>query len=367
MKKFLSIFLILFVFLINEVCAQPIGRGPIRSVGIATSITDGIIVGADFLVTNAPTDNYVLSYDAATLGFTWIVVAAGHDAITLDVNADAILELAIQEIGLDTQDANTVFAGPVAGVAAVPTMRLLVPDDIPDISAVYLPLAGGSMDAGSHTIFPLHNDAVTPTQAFGDGDTGFYQGFDNEINITLAGTHRFYFNPNVFSAVPNDGGQLQRTGTTSTVPFVNVSGDVDTGIGRAAADQLSLIAGGVEGIRITENTAIYTTNFGGQIAHRTAVGAADYNPSILTSDYIIAMTDTAAARAVTISTEDEDTGSVNNPRIMIVKDESGGVAAQNITITLESGGTIDGAANKVMNQGYQSITLYIDGTNAFIY
>lgn len=100
---------------------------------------------------------------------------------------------------------------------------------------------------------------------------------------------------------------------------------------------------------------------------RTAVGAADYNPSALTTDYIIAMTDTAAARAVTISTEDEDSGSTSQPRIMIVKDESGGAAAQNIIVTLESGGTIDGAANYVINQNYQSITLYIDGTNAHIY
>ena len=43
------------------------------------------------------------------------------------------------------------------------------------------------------------------------------------------------------------------TGATATAPnFCPSSGDGDTGIGRAAADQLSLIAGGVEGIRITE-------------------------------------------------------------------------------------------------------------------
>ena len=106
---------------------------------------------------------------------------------------------------------------------------------------------------------------------------------------------------------------------------------------------------------------------GGQSCKRTAAGAADYNPSALTTDYIIAMDNTAAARACTISTEDEDTGTTANPRVFIIKDESGVCNINNITISLESGGTIDGAANKVMNQPYQSLTLYVDGTNAFIY
>jgi len=100
---------------------------------------------------------------------------------------------------------------------------------------------------------------------------------------------------------------------------------------------------------------------------RTAVGAADYNPSILTSDYIIAMTDTAAARAVIISTEDIATGSATSPRLFVIKDESGNAAANNITISLETAGNIDGAATYVINQNYQSIDLYINGTNGFVF
>ena len=100
--------------------------------------------------------------------------------------------------------------------------------------------------------------------------------------------------------------------------------------------------------------------------NRTAVGAGDYNPSILTDDYIIAVDDTAAARAVIISTEDEDSGTPTVPRIMVVKDESGGAAANNITITLESGGTIDGGANEIINANYGFVTLYMDGTNAWL-
>jgi len=124
----------------------------------------------------------------------------------------------------------------------------------------------------------------------------------------------------------------------------------------------SIIATGNGNVKVDANLEVTGANFRG----RTAVGAGDYNPSALTDDYIIAVDNTAAARAVTISTEDEATGSTANPRIFVIKDESGGAAANNITVTLESGGTIDGAANYVITNNYTSVTLYIDGTNAHI-
>lgn len=53
--------------------------------------------------------------------------------VTLDANADNLLSLTTQELGLDTQAANVVFAGPAAGAAAVPTFRALVAADIPTL------------------------------------------------------------------------------------------------------------------------------------------------------------------------------------------------------------------------------------------
>jgi len=58
-----------------------------------------------------------------------------HVPVTLDVNADTLLSLSTQELGLDTQLANLVFSGPDAGDAAVPTFRSLVDADIPDAIA----------------------------------------------------------------------------------------------------------------------------------------------------------------------------------------------------------------------------------------
>ena len=110
----------------------------------------------------------------------------------------------------------------------------------------------------------------------------------------------------------------------------------------------------------------YTTISGGVRNHKTDAGAADYNPSALTSDYIITVDTTAAARAVIISTEDRDSGSVNNPRIFIIKDIAGNAGTNNITISLETLGNIDGAATAVIDANYNSITIMINGTNGYI-
>jgi len=119
---------------------------------------------------------------------------------------------------------------------------------------------------------------------------------------------------------------------------------------------------------VTTGSSLYTGSIiamGGIIMHRTAA-ATDYNPSILTNDYIIAVTSTGADRAVTISTEDVNSGSTDNPRIFIIKDEGGGAAANNITVSLESG-NIDGAGTAVISANYASVTIYLDGTNGWIY
>lgn len=48
---------------------------------------------------------------------------------------------------LNTQTANLVWAGPTTGAAAAPTFRALVSGDIPDLSATYLPLTGGTISS----------------------------------------------------------------------------------------------------------------------------------------------------------------------------------------------------------------------------
>lgn len=73
---------------------------------------------------------------------------------------------------LKTQSANSVFAGPASAGPTQPTFRALVSADIPSLSAIYLPLAGGTMSGsinmGSNSITSLAspvnpNDAANKT------------------------------------------------------------------------------------------------------------------------------------------------------------------------------------------------------------
>ena len=64
----------------------------------------------------------------------------------------------------------------------------------------------------------------------------------------------------------NFSGMLGNAAATSTNPSIKFTGDTDTGLGRADANQLSLIAGGVEALRVTETlisgSASSTGSFG---------------------------------------------------------------------------------------------------------
>lgn len=87
-------------------------------------------------------------------------MAAGdshHPVLTLGATGTALLALVGQALGLNTQAANTVLAGPVTGAAAAPTMRALVVADLP---------------AHTHEAWqPLTNgDATTPELIFAAGD-----------------------------------------------------------------------------------------------------------------------------------------------------------------------------------------------------
>lgn len=69
----------------------------------------------------------------------WVdLTTVNHDAVTLSVDLAAnLLGLASQQITLDSQSANLIFAGPTTGAAEAPSFRSLVAGDVPDLSSVY--------------------------------------------------------------------------------------------------------------------------------------------------------------------------------------------------------------------------------------
>jgi hypothetical protein len=91
---------------------------------------------------------------------------------------------------------------------------------------------------------------------------------------------------------------------------------------------------------------------------RTTV--ADANYTVLTTDRKICYTSISAARVVTLPSVSTASG-----QSFVIKDESGSCSVSNtITITPASG-TIDGAANRVINTAYGVQRVYSNGTNWF--
>jgi len=124
--------------------------------------------------------------------------------------------------------------------------------------ATPLDLDGGALTAG-RAILSQADTPATPALAFGNGNTGFYERVDDDLRVSVSGTNTFLWFQTSYRSALGTGPSMQNRSASNVVPtFMPDNGDDDTGIGQAAADQLSLIAGGLEGIRITESGAAIT-------------------------------------------------------------------------------------------------------------
>jgi len=95
----------------------------------------------------------------------------------------------------------------------------------------------------------------------------------------------------------------------------------------------------------------------GQYINRTAT-ATSY--TVLTTDYVIGVTSTSAARTITLPSAPL----VN--QVFIIKDESGAASINNITVTVSGGAiNIDGATTSLIYTNYGSLTVYFNGTKYF--
>ncbi len=95
--------------------------------------------------------------------------------------------------------------------------------------------------------------AADPTLKFGDGNTGFYESIDNDLELVAGGADRATLTPSGLESSLASSWEMRNEVPTATNPvFIPAQTDTDTGVGWAAADQLSLIAGAVEGVRFTE-------------------------------------------------------------------------------------------------------------------
>lgn len=243
--------------------------------------------------------------------------------------------------------ANQVLANGTSGSTQTGTVTLTTPQDIATTSSV----------AFGNVTMQTGGALRTSTSA---GNTLLLQGYDTDTGpaYTTFGTITAGTTPTCIFTV-SDG-----SSGTPAYSFVN---DPDCGIYRSGTNTLRMQTNATDVMSwSTVSVSVLNRNFncasgftqqlvGGLIFTRTAT-AISY--TTLATDYLIAVTSTAAARTITLLTP-----SGGNTQIFIVKDESGGAATNNITVVAQGGKTIDGAANYLITSNYGSATFYYDGTN----
>ena len=108
-------------------------------------------------------------------------------------------------------------------------------------------------NAGKLTLDPAGTFGTGTGLWFGDGNTGFYESSDNSIYIAIGGTDKISIDGNSFQSRTNGGFSIRHSEAASGINpvFLPSKSDLNSGLGQNADDQLSLIAGGVEGMRIS--------------------------------------------------------------------------------------------------------------------
>jgi hypothetical protein len=171
------------------------------------------------------------------------------------------------QVGLVNQLANTVWCGPTSGAESVPTFRLLVSDDIPNLSASKITSGTLGVDRGG-------TGASTLTGVlFGNGTsafTGIASTTANQmLRVNSAGTGYEWFTPDYLSNVMTSLGDMiygnavglpvRRSGNvTTTKMFLSQTGDGTS----SAAPQWSVVtASDVGGVPTSRQLTINGTSY----------------------------------------------------------------------------------------------------------
>ena len=244
--------------------------------------------------------------------------AIAFNQVTIDLDKTMTGDSTFQSIDLDTlffaRDSTYITNG-------ADSMKFVVDDT----EVMRLVDVGGDGQA----IFDPNGDfgsAAAPSVAFGGGNTGFYESVDNTLIFTSIGSARASFDNTGISGITAGSYKMVNSTATTTLPtLLPRAGDINSGIGHpnSNADTLSLIVGGVEGIRIAEG--------GGEIK---VIITDTLNIPDLASNNTVVFTPTSTGNVDTLETTDLATADIT---------VTGDWTFDNIvvdTITLENGATI---------------------------
>ena len=118
----------------------------------------------------------------------------------------------------------------------------------------------------------LHINGGTASQAtgltFGDGDTGFYEHSDDSLWYFSGGVTRWKSDSSyLFSTITTSKATIINEVASATNPVFTFYNDLDTGLGWAAANKLSLVAGGVGTVTVTSTAVGIGTSSPSSLLH----------------------------------------------------------------------------------------------------
>ena len=157
-----------------------------------------------------------------------------------------------------------------------------------------------ALESGEHFVLPQVGEPLTPTLAFGDGDTGFYEGGDDDLRIAMQTVWKWRFQSNVFEGAFGGAPRILNETATDTNPtFCPHRSSSTTGLGASASGVVSIIAGGVEAQRISQASSAILHAYQADVgltAHTDSVQGA----GVILSSYNIYSTVGTAGDAATL-------------------------------------------------------------------
>lgn len=224
-------------------------------------------------------------------------VALSLPTSIFDVSGSPVTSSGTLSATLDTQTANYVWAGPTTGAAAAPTFRALVSGDIPDLSATYLPLTGGTISSNLIISGDLTVNGTTTTVNSTTVDV-------KDKNITLG---------NVATPTDStaDGGGISLLGaTTKTFNWVNAtdswtsSEDIDLASGKVyRVNGTTVLSGSTLGSGVTGSSLTSVGTLTSGTWNATTIGVAYGGTGATTLTGLIKGNGTSAFSAAVAGTD----------------------------------------------------------------
>lgn len=201
-----------------------------------------------------------------------------HSAVTLSATLDSnLLSLSTQELGLDTQAANLVFAGPSSGAAAAPSFRSAVVADLPVGSAQYQFLM-----TGATPFAPVYTDISTLAGAGMTATAGVLNIVTSDTSMTI-----------------NSNSILVRLATVSGLAVSSglMLDDAIAGAGLTISGKVMAVGVSGLGLSVTADAVVLTSSPGGAAdAHILATDASGFTQVVkLTTSSIEANADLTLA------------------------------------------------------------------------